>query len=1021
MEVLLYLAEHAEQVVSRRQILDAVWRQEFVSDATLSGTIAKLRRALADDARRPCYIETLSKRGYRLLVRPAEDLEQSHSSGSAVRNRGSGDATPAGGAGPAAAVAVTQPSASVTSFPELRAGTERPVFVKREAELTRLDRLLEKALAGEGRIAFVTGEAGTGKTALIQEFVRRAGDADDDLVVAAGISSAQTGTGDAYAPWRQLLALLTGDVESGLASGTMLAGLGRRVWRTAPITAEAVTVFGRDLVGTLIPGAAMLTRVQAAAPVGVNWLPQLRELVQLKASLPPDAALQQGAVFMQVARVLAAVARRRPLLLVLEDLHWADAGSIAMLFHLSREITSHRILALGSYRTTDVALGRGGERHPLEPMVAELRGRQSQLMIELGEVGDRAFVDALVDCEPNRLGEEFRRRLFQQTAGHALFTVETLRSLQERDMIARDPEGRWVESEYLDWTALPERVEGVIGARIERLSEPLRELLAVAGVEGETFTAEVVALVRNESTRATIRRLSRELETRHRLVRARGVRARNDDRLSMFGFSHVLYQRYLYAGLNEVERAQLHMDVGSALEELWGDDTEEVAPQLARHFEVARDINRAVHYLHQAGVRANNMTAHGEAIGHLKRALGLLSELTASPQRDARELELRLALQIPLVALSGWAHDRSGQEAIKSRQLAERIGDPGQLARVLLQVGAYEGSTIDLSRAIATGERILELAEAQDDDAARVLANLLLGWVTSMSGNLERGRGHLEEIQKRYDPVRHHALALHGGIDPGVGGLSHPMWVLSIMGHLDEAVRCKDDALELARRLGHPHSLAFARSMTAYPHLGRREFDQAREEVEAFGVIIEDHGFEHYRPTFQYLSGILHLGAGQQKEAVELITGAVEGHERMGVKTAMAAWLGSLARVHYAAGEHRQALEALDRADQLVTSFGEEFARPEILQNRAEIAIAMGDGAAAEGCYTEAIETARSQRAKLHELNSAVGLARLWRERGRCRQAHDLLAPIFGWFTEGLDTGPLVEARTLLGELAQNE
>ncbi len=1024
MEVLVYLAENFEQVVSRQQIIDAVWRQEFVSDATLSGAVAKLRRAFGDDARNPRLIETLSKRGYRLLVRPVGELEMAYRPGGDARGRGHAGAVADAGSRPAAAVALAEPAASVTPFPEVRADPDRPVFVARQAELARLDGWLQRALDGSGRVAFVTGEAGTGKTALLQELVRRAADSHQDLVAAVGVCSAQTGIGDAYAPWRQLLALLTGDVESGAASGSMLAGLGRRLWRTAPIAAEAITASGRDLIGTLVPGAALLTRSEAAVPPDASWLGPLRELVQRKASLPPDAALQQAAVFMQVARVLGAVARRRPLLLVMEDLHWADAGSIALLFHLGREIAAHRVLVLGSYRPTDVALGRSGERHPLEPVVAELRGRHGRMTVELGRVADRGFVDALIDSEPNRLGENFREHLFRQTAGHALFTVESLRAMQDREMLARDSRGRWVQAEGLDWTALPERVEGVIAARIERLSDELRELLTIASVEGEDFSAEVVARVRDEDARDTIRRLSRELETRHRLVRAQGIRSLSAGRLSLFGFSHVLFQRYLYNTLNEVERTQIHHDIGGALEILYGDDTEEIAPQLAHHFEQAGVIDRAIHFLHQAGVRANRMTAHHEAIRHLERALELLGTLPPSPERDARELELRLALQIPLVALSSWANARAGDEALRSHQLAEKIGDPVQLARVLIQVGAFEGSTVSIPRAIATGERILALAEAHDDDAVRVLANLLLGWVTSMGGNLERGHGHLEEVQRRYDPARHHALALHGGIDPGVAGGSHPMWLLPIMGHLDTAVRQKADALELAERLGHPHSLAFARSMAVYPHLSRQEFDQAWEEVRAFGAIIESHGFAHYQPTCRYFSGVLHLATGQPVRAVELIAGAVERHDQMKNKTAMATWLGFLARAHHAVGDCRKALAVLDRAAELVTSFGEEYARPEILLCRAAVLLETDGAPAAELCLLEALEVARAQQARLHELHAATELARLWHSQGRSREARELLAPVYGWFTEGLDTAPLEEARTLLDDLGgadQNE
>ncbi len=219
MEVLVLLAANAGGVVPRQKMIDEVWQQEFVGDGVVSGVVSKLRKALGDDTKSPSYIETIPKRGYRLLVRPVGKPEMVPRLGGDARGRGPAGAVADSGPRRAAALALAEPAATVTPFPEVRTDPERPVFVAREAELARLDSLLDQAMAGHGRIAFVTGEAGTGKTALLQELACRAGDAHPELVAAVGVCSAQTGIGDAYAPWRQLLALLTGDVESGLASG----------------------------------------------------------------------------------------------------------------------------------------------------------------------------------------------------------------------------------------------------------------------------------------------------------------------------------------------------------------------------------------------------------------------------------------------------------------------------------------------------------------------------------------------------------------------------------------------------------------------------------------------------------------------------------------------------------------------------------------------------------------------------------------------------------------------------------
>ncbi len=672
---------------------------------------------------------------------------------------------------------------------------------------------------------------------------------------------------------------------------------------------------------------------------------------------------------------------------------------------------------MGTYRPEDVAVGRGGETHPLTPVIAELRRTHGEMEVSVGSTGKKAFVDSLVDTEINRLGEDFREKLFTRTHGHALFTVELLRTLQDREMLVRDDQGRWVATQRLEWTNLPARVEGVVGARIDRLADELKDLLTIASVEGEDFTAEVLARVSEAETRDTIRLLSRELEKRHRLVSARGIRVLLEGRLSLYGFSHVLFQHYLYNSLDEVERAQLHEDVGTVLEVLYGEQVGEIAVQLALHFSEAGIFEKAITYLHLAGKTCVHKTANREAIGHLRRALELLLELPQSPERDARELELRMAVQTPLIAVSGWADPAVGEEVGKAHALVEKIGDQCRLGPVLFQLGSFEGCARSLPRAIAIGERVLALAEEHDDDNESLLAHWLLGWTTAYGGEIGRGRALLEKAVSLYDPARHHVLALLIGIDPAVACLSHLMWVTARMGDLDQAQQRLVEGLELAERLDHPHSIAFARHTAFAVPLYRHEYREAGERVADFGSTIEAHGFDHYQGWRLATMGMAALGNGHHEEGIELIERGIEIMEMIGVKVNMTFYLTNLAKAHHAVGANRQALAVLDKTVDLMHSFGEHFSQPELHLRRAEILLDIEGETAAEACLFEALESAHGQRARTVELEAATALARLWQGQSRTAEARELLQPVYDWFTEGLDTQPLIEAKALLAQL----
>jgi predicted ATPase len=401
----------------------------------------------------------------------------------------------------------------------------------------------------------------------------------------------------------------------------------RRLWQALPLTVEALLTHGPHVVPTLLPGPALLSRARAATPAGAPWLQRLQERVERGAA--HSGTTEQSHLFQQVTNLLRALAEVHPLLLILDDLQWADTASVGLLFHLGRRLAGSRILVAGAYRPEEVALGRAGERHPLETVLAEFKRAFGDAWLDLTDVPaaeGRHFVDALLEAESNRLGEGFRRALFKHTGGHPLFTVELLRTMQARGNLVQDEAGCWVEGPALHWDTLPARVEGVIEARIGRLEGELRDLLSVACVEGEEFTAQVVARVQEVGQRQALRWLSQELEARHRLVREQSASRVGRQRLMHYRSAHALFQQYLYNHLGEGERALLHGEVAAVLAELFEDHPEGVAaiaPQLARHFTESGDEGHALRYLILAGDGALTAYANREAEAAYRRALDL--------------------------------------------------------------------------------------------------------------------------------------------------------------------------------------------------------------------------------------------------------------------------------------------------------------------------------------------------------------------------------------------------------------
>jgi len=596
-------------------------------------------------------------------------------------------------------------------------------FVGRSAELKMFDRRLQAAMRGENHLLFIAGDAGIGKTMLIQESCRRAEQEYDDLVVMFGACSMLTediGT-EPYRPFKDIFRTLTSGPDEQVTGPTVTDESLRRIRRIFGQVIDALAELGPDLVGLFVPVAGLLAKIgtYAAGRKGRNK----RLATQPEAR---GAELSQDLIFEQFSRVVLHLASQFPLILVLDDLQWADRASLNLLFYLARGVSTEKLLVVGAYRPADIQQGRAGAAHPLVRILNELQRYFGEITIDLNEASEiegRVFVDALLDSEPNALDEEFQAWLFQRTGGQPLFTVEILQDLHERGLLVQDEQSRWVILGEADLESLPTRVEAVIAERIRRLSEELRSILTCGSVMGETFTAEVISRVEEIEQRSLLRKLSQVLEQQHRLVQEAGAQMVNDNRLHFFKFVHILFHQYIYHQLGPAEQEILHLTVGQTLEILYGDEVESIAPQLAPHFHLGHDLEKAAHYYEIAGERAAQQYANGDAVAFYTQALDLLREdgllrrfnLLAARERANEPLRERQAQSRDLKKMSGLAqrlsgttidskrayvhnrkcvlsirkreYDRAGREAEAARSLASEDGDKRNEAYALFNLG----------------------------------------------------------------------------------------------------------------------------------------------------------------------------------------------------------------------------------------------------------------------------------------------------------------------------------------------
>ncbi len=895
---------------------------------------------------------------------------------------------------------------------------EPKLFVARQKELRQLEDGWKKAMQGKGNVYFVTGEPGSGKTALLAEFSRRIMRDHKNALIFWGQCNAYTGQGDPYFPFMNIIRVFAGEVESLPAGGGITLEHTQRLWKFLPETFATLLDYGPDLIPRFLSGGDRPSLVRSHPGINPEMLERLNEHIGGRFQGPEQPGLEQIAFFEQLTQVLAVLSRSHPLIIVLDDLQWIDPGSVNLLFHLGRRLAGSKIMLLGAYRPEEIFMGREGEKHPLEGIVQEFGALYGEIQVDLMQSEGEAFVGALLDSEPHALNSDFRKMLYRHTSGHPLFTIELLRGMQLRGEIVRDNQGRWVEDLKLSWEKLPARVEAAIARRIQQLPDECQEILNAACVEGERFTSEIVARVLGKDEDKVQNLFSQEVGRHQRLVVAQGLKHVSMQRLSCYRFRHSLFQLYLYNNLDNVDKAHLHVKIGNALENAYKQDQEklgEIAYTLARHFESGGMAEKAVQYCSLAGKNALYLSANQEALAHFYRALQLLETLPASPERDRQELDLQLSLGPPLTALKGWAPPEMATAYARAQELCQNISDDVQLIPALWLLATYwlgRSKHIEVDR---LAERFDRLAKQAGDPHLLSLASLQVS--SFYQGRFSEAREALERASTSCDVNQQRLLAQQYGMSPAVVGLAYLADTLWMLGYPEQADQSRLDALDLAAKIKHPMTSCYALARSCWLSITKEDNETLQDQTRKLHQVTQRYGFK----VFEFASVVFDIWAKMQGgmisgTMIEQMHRAVENYSATGTLLNRASFLVLFGRACGITGDIKRGLQAVNESIDLAENTGELWYQAEAFREKGRLLIQQNnDLDKAEDCFQTACQIACQQKAKMLELRALVSLYQLWQQRGK-EYGRETLAQIYNMFTEGFDTPDLRAAKTLLDQ-----
>jgi predicted ATPase/DNA-binding SARP family transcriptional activator len=710
----------------------------------------------------------------------------------------------------------------------------------------------------------------------------------------------------------------------------------------------------------------------------------LTERPELPRPQPLTEAWQRRHLFEALAR--AVLAASQPLLLLIDDLQWCDRDTLEWLHYLLRFDPYAKLLVTCTIRSEELE-----DNQALNTLLLNLRKEGQLIEIELGPLDLEETAELAAAVTGQELDAELRRQVFQETEGQPLFVVETARA------------GFKLKDDTLGTTpaSLPPKVQAVIAARLAQLSSQARELAQLAATIGRAFTFEVLGGASDLDEESLVQALD-ELWGR-RIVREQGT--------DTYDFSHDRIREVAYSEVGPIKRRLLHRRVAQALELLHAANIDAVSAELARHYEQAGQMAKAIEFYKRAAEVARQVCANEEAIRLLSRALELLKQLPDNAERDKQELALLLTLSSPLNAARGYTAPELEAALDRARLLGERLREDNQLIHSLWGLCAVYFVRANLRKSRQLGERMFGLAQ-QSATLLPESHHALGGSLTSL-GELARAKDHFEQAVAHCDPHYQRPRTSVFGSDLGVFGyawMAHTLWLL---GYPDRAAASSRQAISLAQELDHPYSLALANAYAAILYQLRRDRKACRACAEAALALCTKHGFAYYGEWGLILQGWALSKEAPEKESIARIRRGLASLRAVNAETRRPYYLSLLSGAHRNVGQLDEAREVLDEALATAQRNHDLWWSAELHRLKGELSAPPS----AEACFHKALEIARQQASKSLELRAAVSLARLWRQQGRPKEARQLVQEVYGWFTEGFDTADLKEARALLEEL----
>lgn len=866
-------------------------------------------------------------------------------------------------------------------------------IISRQEELNLLNDSFNKSKNYKSQVVLISGEPGSGKSTLLKAFLSNISINKEPLLMAFANTVYTGGTISPFFVIRTIVYQLLGNIEDLYRKGIFSD---KYISQFIAHSFEVFDLFFENYLGlhSVVPIDSYMDDV--ISDYGFH-IPEYCKKIKID-----DFDSSSKQFYMVFVNWIKKLTKKYPLILIFDDFHLYDLASAGLINLIIKNLNNKPVFIVVTYRKELIVKVNNINTQELRKIIIDIQTSQKTL-IDLDSINENQslqYVHGFLSNKLNQLPSKYINLMAHLSHGNPLYVEDFWQYSIDKKIIKKVNKKGWVlKNENLDLLGLPERIENLLSLRFENLTESIENLLMIASVEGEIFSANTIAKVTAMDINSVVRILAKLIHLKLELITFETPKVMGSDRLLIYRFRHAIYKSHFYQKMDPYYRETIHLQIAEVLENRYQNDEDklnEYSAIIGNHFFLSHKYDKALHFLSLAGNYALKLNAFDDAVSLYKKSLLIVDQIGDQELRKETEIKLQISLLSPLQAIKGYKNQEVKGTYDRLNYLVETSTDSNIIKSCLYLLRIFYPSYNDWKSALAFANKIIDTLDRKQNPLLVALAHWTLGYEQVYQGKFIEAQSHLQVILNNYQHELYDWVTQLYGNHPGIAAHTRMSWVSWFLGKPDQAKVYAEKALNLAEDFGHTLTHGFTIGIAGVLlNQMRGDILEMKYWNDVSNYLSHKEGIVSYTASEAFSKAYIRCKIEKTGLALRDIETAWDMWKNSGAKRHASQYSGMLAEVYLEAGFYQEGLNIINSGLNCAKEANEHYFEPELLRIRGCLYRALKEYDLAEFDFLQAIQITKQQLSKMLEIKCSVNLALLWLEAREINRAYNLIFPIY--------------------------